>query len=212
MRLVKRLGGAPLGAAMLIGCGPSAPSARAGYIVTMLQDGLNVVAQGSGKIDLSGLTLPRRFSNVATISPHDAVIFTGPTVLTPADVYHGSTGPMSFGSRGSILADSGSGDFVGLNGPSNFYVPAGYASGHFLSDSATYDNQTFASLGVTPGTYKWTWGTGPNQNFTLDIVTAVVPEPSSLALLVLPLGLVALAAARPRRPARDAWQSLGGEA
>jgi hypothetical protein len=35
---------------------------------------------------------------------------------------------------------------------------------------------------VTPGTYKWTWGTGPNQNFTLDAKIAAVPEPASLAL------------------------------
>ena len=32
----------------------------------------------------------------------------------------------------------------------------------------TFNNATFASLGVTPGTYVWTWGTGlANQNFTL---------------------------------------------
>jgi len=36
---------------------------------------------------------------------------------------------------------------------------------------------------VTPGTYKWTWGSGPNQNFTLQIgPAAAVPEPASLAL------------------------------
>ena len=29
-----------------------------------------------------------------------------------------------------------------------------------------------ASLGVTPGSYEWTWGSGPNQNFTLDAVPA----------------------------------------
>ena len=43
----------------------------------------------------------------------------------------------------------------------------GYVSGAALSNSTTYNNVTFASLGVTPGTYVWTWGTGANQNFTL---------------------------------------------
>jgi hypothetical protein len=37
-----------------------------------------------------------------------------------------------------------------------------------LSDSSTYAGATFASLGITPGTYEWTWGTGPNQNFTIQ--------------------------------------------
>ena len=47
----------------------------------------------------------------------------------------------------------------------------------------TYDNQTFSSLGVTPGAYEWTWGSGANQNFTLDIGTAV-PEPSTWAMML----------------------------
>ena len=83
------------------------------------------------------------------------------------------------------------------------YVPEGYVSGNPLSDTSTYDNQTFASLGVTPGKYEWTWGTGSNQNFTLDIeaLGAGVPEPSSVVLFAL--GLVMLLAAR--RGQGDAW-------
>ena len=54
-------------------------------------------------------------------------------------------------------------------------VPRGYVSGTFLSDSATYSDATFATLGVTPGTYVWTWGSGANQNFTLKIP---VPPPT----------------------------------
>ena len=47
-------------------------------------------------------------------------------------------------------------------------MPQGYVSGAALSDSMTFNNATFASLGVTPGTYVWSWGTGlANQNFTL---------------------------------------------
>jgi len=49
-------------------------------------------------------------------------------------------------------------------------VPVGYVSDTALSDSATYDSATFRSLGVTPGTYVWTWGDGgANQNFTLQV-------------------------------------------
>ena len=40
----------------------------------------------------------------------------------------------------------------------------GYVSDNLLSNASTYDNQTFASLGVTPGTFKWAWASGANQN------------------------------------------------
>jgi hypothetical protein len=48
---------AALGVAMLTGYGLSAPPAKAGYVVTLEQVGSNVVATGSGPIDLTGLTL-----------------------------------------------------------------------------------------------------------------------------------------------------------
>jgi hypothetical protein len=38
---------------------------------------------------------------------------------------------------------------------------------------STYDNVTFATIGVTPGTYEWTWGSGAHaDSFTLDAVPA----------------------------------------
>ena len=63
-------------------------------------------------------------------------------------------------------------------------MPLDYVSDFPLSDSSTYDGKTFSSLGVTPGTYKWTWGSGANQNFTLVVGTAV-PEPSTWAMMLL---------------------------
>jgi hypothetical protein len=60
----------------------------------------------------------------------------------------------------------------------------------------TFNNETLASLGVTPGTYEWTWGTGlPNQNFTLIIGAAGVPDGGSTVSL-LGFGLLGLAALR----------------
>jgi len=35
-------------------------------------------------------------------------------------------------------------------------------------DTMTFNSATFGSLAYT-GTYTWTWGTGANQNFTLQI-------------------------------------------
>ena len=96
-------------------------------------------------------------------------------------------------------ANSASGDFVGIRNSerpiSGLLVPQGYSSGNPLSSSATWNNATFASLGVTPGTYVWTWGTGlANQNFTLIIGGAGVPDGGSTVSLLgfASLGLVAL--------------------
>ena len=75
-------------------------------------------------------------------------------------------------------------------------MPLLYTSGDPLTNSMTFDNATFASLGVTPGTYEWTWGTGlPNQNFTLIIGGAGVPDGGSTVSL-LGCALLGLAALR----------------
>ena len=100
-------------------------------------------------------------------------------------VYSGITGPSNFGSGGFTAASSGSGDRVGIDNDGKvLFVPLDYVSDSPLSDTSTYLSQTFGSLGVTPGTYEWTWGSGANQNFTLVIGT-VVPEPSTWAMMLL---------------------------
>jgi hypothetical protein len=38
---------------------------------------------------------------------------------------------------------------------------------------------------VTPGTYKWTWGNGANQNFTFVVGAGAIPEPSTWAMMLL---------------------------
>jgi hypothetical protein len=77
-------------------------------------------------------------------------------------------------------------------------VPQGYASGAALSDSMTFNNATFASLGVTPGTYVWTWGDGADQNFTLQIGSVGVPgvPDGGSTVSLLACALVSLAGLR----------------
>lgn len=53
-----------------------------------------------------------------------------------------------------VPSSSGSGDKVAIEAYVNeLAVPEGYISGSALADSSTYNNATFASLGLTPGTY-----------------------------------------------------------
>ena len=93
------------------------------------------------------------------------------------------------------IASSGSGDKVGEKFGGAIFVPSGYLSGGALSNSSTYDNTTLVKLGVTPGTYKWSWGNGANQNFTLIIGRATVPDGGSTVSL-LGFALLGLAALR----------------
>jgi hypothetical protein len=95
------------------------------------------------------------------------------------------------------FASSASGDIVAFVADvDELDVPEGYVSDTPLSDTATYTGQTFSSLGVTPGTYEWKWGTGANQNFTLEIG---VPEPSTWAMMLLGFAGLAWAAYRQRQ-------------
>jgi hypothetical protein len=150
------------------------PAQAAGYVLTLQQVGPNVVATGSGALDLTGLTfIQNSTGGSGEVGPIDGTILTG----APASYsqYLGPTGPHTFGSGGIIFANSGTGGLVGIVNSGVLEVPVGYASNSLLSDTATYNSKTINSLGATPGVYEWTWGSGADQNFTLD----VVPEPST---------------------------------
>jgi hypothetical protein len=153
----------------------------------------DVVGKGSGTLDITDLFLSLTFQDVVpAIIPNGAQIIIGavtPTVdlfVAPGGVPF--NGPANFGSGGVALASTGSGDMVGTDDPTGLLVLAGYVSGSPLSESMTFDNATFTILGVTPGTYVWTWGSGAHaDSFTLQIG---IPEPSTWAMMALGFGLL----------------------
>jgi hypothetical protein len=190
---------AGLGALAALGLGlAEAPKANAAFIMTLEQVGPNVVATGSGSFDLADLT--RVGTNVVpelSVDPSARFIITG---LGNGDAYGATSGPSSFGSGNSTAESSESGGVVGLGVGDLLGVPTGYVSGAVFTSGATWDNTTLAALGVTDGSYVWTWGAGPDaDSFTLQIGPAStgVPEPASLALLGA--GVVGLGMIRRRR-------------
>ena len=70
----------------------------------------------------------------------------------------------------------------------SLFVPRFYVSDTPLSDTSTYEGEDFGGLGVTPSTYKWTWGTGADQSFTLEVGEAR-SEPATLPLVAGGLAL-----------------------
>ena len=187
MTLVKKIASATaLSAAMMLGGGLPAPPAQAAYTVTLpAGERRRRDRSRNTRHDRLGRRGDRhrpsrdepdeRVHTYRTSDYHELGVFVS-----------GITGPKSFGSGTSENADSGSGDLVGILAGAGLVTPQDYLSGSELSNTATWANQTFISLGVTPGSYTWIWGSGAHSDFfALDIIegAAVVPEPSSLALL-----------------------------
>jgi hypothetical protein len=73
-------------------------------------------------------------------------------------------------------------------------------SGDSLFGEVTFANSDFTSLGLTLGTYVWSWGAGAHADtFTVQIG---VPEPSTWALLLAGFGGLGLVGSRRTRKAR----------
>ena len=178
------------GAALLL-LAAAPRNAHAEFTLTLSQVGGNVVVNGTGTINTTALTTASYSYTSAQITSSHAILFAGPTnfVACSVDVGGGLSGPTSFGS-GSGVASSGTGSLVGIDGfDGAIWVPQGYTSGTLLTDSTTFAG-TFASIGFTPGTYSYTWGTGASADSLT--VTSVVPEPSTwvgLGVGVAGLGL-----------------------
>jgi hypothetical protein len=204
----------------------STGTSRAGFIATFKQNGANVVATGSGTIDLTGLFLFGHTNELPGVHAELGYAWLGDWPSGGANpgqsVYVGSgaiSGPKSFGVGGLFDASAATGDLIGVLGTTvvgaALVLPSGYVSDARLSNSTTWNNTTISDMGLTPGTYAWTWGSGPTADSFVVKIDAV-PEPSSSILLVLSTGAIGIGASIRRRRAVDsgsmAEQRLGPDA
>jgi hypothetical protein len=191
----------------------STTASRAEFIVNFEQSGGNVVAAGRGTINLRALSLYGVINEEPGVHGEFGYAWLG---VWPSGGYSiepfylGPTGPHSFGPSGDVEVNASSaiGDLIGIYGDVPIYgrgvfsavvVPNGYVSGTLLSNTTTWDNTTISGLGLTPGTYTWTWGSGPTaDSFVVQIGS---PEPSTMIVLGAMAGAVVFGAwirGRPR--------------
>jgi hypothetical protein len=145
---------------------PTPTSGASGnFNVSISQVGSDVVWNGSGSFNLAALTSAGVGSIGGGYNASDAIWAIGPNVTI--DTYSGTiTYPLTFGT-GSVPVTSTAGSTFGIvpgGGGRLLLVPPGYTSNTTISGSSTYGGQTIAGMGLTPGTYTWSWGTGGNTS------------------------------------------------
>ena len=135
------------------------------FNVTISQVWSDVVWNGSGSFNLAALTSAGPATISGGYAANQAIWAIGPS--TTVDTYSGTiTYPFTFGGGGAGVTSNTGSTFGILPGGSGrlLYVPSGYVSNTVINGSSTYANKTIAGLGLTPGTYTWSWGSGGNAS------------------------------------------------
>jgi hypothetical protein len=130
----------------------------------MDEAGGSVVLTGSGKMNLSAWTPYQSGTAAGGLVAADTFVHAGPP-LGLLDLYDSPlnfSGPSTIGpGTTGTLASSGSGDSFGIR----FASPPRLALGALRQvGSSTWLGHSLASLGVSPGSYFWSWGTGASAD------------------------------------------------
>lgn len=164
---------------------------HADLIVDFNEVGGSVVCTVTGSIDLTGIFNVGDVPETLSVRPNTATFYVGSASGIAHEHYFvpaaaGRSGPLSIGGGGFTAATFGGGDFIGFTangGDFNIYLPENYVSNSSVTGSATFTGHNFVSLGIDPGIHTWVAGAN-----TITATVSAVPEPSSLAILLLVSG------------------------
>lgn len=179
-------------------------NADAAMIISIEEQGSDVVASYSGSIDLTGIGF-----NIIGSGNVNRIVASGGQVnfqngatnkasLTDFSKNPWTVAPSAFGTGGLFNADTVSvaaGNAFGFQA-NGFFIESSYVSGTTISGSMTFENQTLASMGINEGTGIMNATFSSGDTLTVNAISAV-PEPSS-SLLGL-AGLILGSAFRRRR-------------
>ena len=175
-----------------------AAPANAAYVINFAESGGAVIATGSGSLNVSALTVHTSNNLPNYMTPLGNIFLSGNS--GPLTMYRTVNAAPFFGTGATVFPTTSVGNRVGIMSNQFVIVPQNYVSGSDLgTTTTTFANASFASLGLTLGSYVWTWGSGGNaDSLTINIPGAVspVPEPASWGLMILGLGLAGAAMRR----------------
>ena len=187
---------------VLFGAALALGTAHAAVTISLEESAGDVTMDINGSIDMTGVFAVSDidFRINAFMDPNDLigvengfiVLYSG-GVTGPDDIGSGMT--LNFGSVGV-----GSDTFTFDPRFGNIGLTTDYQSGSIISASALFANESFASLGVTMGTYVWTLGNGDTITIQAGPVMDPDPVPVPLPALLFATG-VSLIGLRKRRSA-----------
>ncbi|MBI1336841.1 MAG: PEP-CTERM sorting domain-containing protein [Phycisphaera sp.] len=157
--------------------------ATAAVNISVQSDGSTVNWTATGSVNLGGSTYDTTFPISPLVDADDGFIIGAPG--GSVDGYYATDfapeQPAIGPGTGGVTANSGTGGIFGLDTVSGyFYVPQGYVSNTNFTSTATYQNQSLASLGIVPGTYEWAWNASGHTEF---VFMNVLPEPPAPQLI-----------------------------
>ena len=186
-------------------------------LIEVQESGSTVVATASGSFNTVNVT---NYGLITNTSPSNLAGNIGVarigTFSGQIDGYQLTSPFASFGTLSSQFATSTAGVGFGTTtllvsgfglpaGTPLFVLPTGYISGTSLFSTATWDNSSISSLGLTAGTYTALFN---NQTVTLRIAPGVgaVPEPGTWALMLIGFGAIGATVRRRRSQLASAAQ------
>ena len=158
-------------------------------MITVVETPTGVSIDGDGTLDLEGLSIVFEGDQTTGINPSLPVVSLGGTntFFNAIDSYGLTTGsiPSNIGPGSIPFAPTNvSGDVFGFGlfgGSEEIFVPDGYVSGDPLAGTSFYASESFASIGLTPGSYGFTIPSGDSVTVNIN----AIPEPTTAAMLGL---------------------------
>ncbi len=169
-------------------------SSEANIIISAQEVGSDVIFSLTGSLDTTIFpSAAATGASAAFVHPSIPSISFAPSSGSMQTYNLGATPAWpAFGSGGSLVANSHSGDglYMSISSGNRFLdLPAGYVSGTSLTSTMTFTGKTLLSMGITPGTYNFQVpNTGSSQLQVVQLQAVPEPSTSSMLLAVVILG------------------------
>lgn len=171
------------------------PVCNGAVMITMEESGNDVTATLSGAItNWTGATLTVGTTQtggiVNRVAPSDtAFLFVnGPSLGAGTSLtrYSAPTYPTSLG-PGTTIVDANTSTastvlYILGRQLDNIFIADSYALNTPITGVLNWQNQTFGNMGLTPGSYIWSWGDPSTPGQGDKITLNIVPEPATYAI------------------------------